>query len=263
MTDPARQRDIRAAFQRAAASYDGAAVVQREVCGRLDALLARHLPSGAAPRRVLDAGCGTGFGLPLLARRFPAARLLAVDFAPAMLERLPPGLGLAVGADLECLPLPPASLDGVWSSLALQWCQPGRALREFFRVLAPGGQAWLATLGPATLRELRTAFAEVDQAEHVIAFKSLEAWAASAEEAGFRVVAREQAATWATAPSLRQLLQDIKAIGAHSVGGGRRRAPLGKDAWRRLGARYEAFRRPDGLLPATYDLILLHLEKPA
>ena len=52
------------------------------------------------------------------------------------------------------------------------------------------------------------------------------------------------------------------AIGAHAVGSGRRHAPLGKAAWRSLEARYEAHRRPDGLLPATYDLVLLHLEKP-
>jgi malonyl-CoA O-methyltransferase len=287
MTDPAHRQAVRAAFERAAETYDDAARVQREVCQRLDALIDRQaeasasacpdfplshweragvreaapqLPRGA-PDLVLDAGCGTGFGLPLLARRFPAARLIAADFAPAMLQRLPPGLGLALGADLECLPLPSGSMDAVWSSLALQWCQPARALAELHRVLAPGGPAWLATLGPATLGELRAAFDGIDEAEHVIPFHDLQAWSACAGAAGFRVVAAEQAATWATAPTLHRLLRDIKAIGAHSVGSGRRRAPLGKAAWRTLEARYEAHRRPDGLLPATYDLILLHLEK--
>jgi malonyl-CoA O-methyltransferase len=260
MTDPEHRRAVRAAFERAAHTYEDAAAVQREVCRRLDALLERAPP--AAPALILDAGCGTGFGLPLLARRFPAARLIAADFAPAMLARMPPGLGLALGADLECLPLPAAAVDAVWSSLALQWCRPARALAELHRVLTPGGQAWLATLGPATLGELRAAFAGIDAAEHVIPFRELAEWVRHAGEAGFRVVAAEQAATWATAPTLRRLLQDIKAIGAHAVGFGRRRTPLGKAAWRTLEARYEAHRRPDGLLPATYDLILLHLEKP-
>ena len=252
---------MRAAFERAAESYDNAAKVQREVCERLDALLARQ-PAGN-PALILDAGCGTGFGLPLLVRRFPAARLIAADFAPAMLRRLPPGLGLALGADLECLPLPSGSVDAVWSSLALQWCRPARALGELARVLVPGGRAWLATLGPATLGELRAAFAGVDDAEHVISFHDLAAWRSFAGAAGFRELAAEQATSWATAPDLRGLLRDIKAIGAHAVGGGRRRAPLGKAAWRALEARYEAHRRPDGLLPATYDLILLNLEKAA
>jgi malonyl-CoA O-methyltransferase len=260
MTDPDHRQSVRAAFERAAETYDGAATVQREVCERLDALIDQSIT--AAPTTILDAGCGTGFGLPLLARRFPAARLLAVDFAPAMLRRLPPGLGLALGADLECLPLPAGCVDAVWSSLALQWCRPVRALRELHRVLAPGGPAWLATLGPATLQELRAAFAGIDSAEHVIAFHDLVTWAGHAEAAGFRVVTAEETRTWATAPTLHRLLKDIKAIGAHAVGGGRRRSPLGKAAWRSLEATYEIHRRPDGLLPATYDLILLHLEKP-
>jgi malonyl-CoA O-methyltransferase len=301
--DTAHRQSVRAAFDRAAETYDGAAVVQREVCERLDAMVGPAcslslrdqgvgsgsggsgsvLPASEAgpvckpargaqgrdagsgthrtPALILDAGCGTGFGLPLLARRFPAARLLAADFAPAMLRRLPPGLGVALGADLECLPLPSGCVDVVWSSLALQWCKPARALAELHRVLAPGGPAWLATLGPATLHELRAAFAGIDEAEHVIPFHDLASWSAFARAAGFRIVAAEQALTWATAPTLRRLLRDIKAIGAHAVGSGRRRAPLGKAAWRSLEARYEVHRRPDGLLPATYDLVLLHLEK--
>lgn len=264
MTDAAHRRAVRAAFERAAETYDGAAAVQKDVCQRLDGLIERQ-PEASGPTRppalILDAGCGTGFGLPLLARRFPAARLLAVDFAPAMLRRLPAGLGLALGADLECLPLRGGGVDAVWSSLALQWCRPARALAELHRVLAPGGQAWLATLGPATLGELRGAFAGIDEAAHVISFHDLATWIGHAIDTGFRVVATEQAPTWATAPTLHRLLKDIKAIGAHSVGSGRRRAPLGKAAWRSLEARYEAYRRSDGLLPATYDLILLHLEK--
>jgi len=260
MTDPGHRQSVRAAFERAAETYDDAATVQREVCERLDALIDRQLTPAAT--MILDAGCGTGFGLPLLARRFPAARLLAVDFAPAMLCRLPPGLGLALGADLERLPLPADCVDAVWSSLALQWCRPACALGELHRVLVPGGQAWVATLGPATLGELRTAFAGIDEAEHVIAFYDLRGWTTFARAAGFRVLAAEQDTTWATAPTLHYLLKNIKAIGAHAVGSGRRRAPLGKAAWRTLEVRYETHRRPDGLLPATYDLILLHLEKP-
>ena len=46
-----------------------------------------------------------------------------------------------------------------------------------------------------------------------------------------------------------------------TVGDGRRTRPLGRKAFETLAARYEARRRADGLLPATYDLILLILRK--
>lgn len=288
------KRAVREAFNRAASSYDGAAAVQRAACAALARFAAPYRPAGSLTR-VLDAGCGTGHALALLGERFPAATLLALDFAPAMLARLvvartgaaPPGdteraaihdagsdveseCGFAHPAcaavplcgDLEALPLADASVDLVWSSLALQWCDPARAFTEFARVLRPGGAAWLATLGPGTLHELREAFAAVDDAEHVIRFHPPGHWLASAAHAGLAVRAHDTCTVYALADDLRSLLADIKAIGAHSVGAGRRRAPLGKAAWRTLQARYERHRRSDGLLPASYDVILIALTRP-
>jgi malonyl-CoA O-methyltransferase len=257
---------VRDAFDRAAASYDSAAAVQREICNRLAAFASAHPVKGSLGR-VLDAGCGTGFGLDLLAGCCPGATRIALDFAPAMLGRLMPAAAgadapIPVCADLEALPLADASIDAVWSSLALQWCEPTRALAEFARVLRPGGLAWIATLGPRTLWELREAFAAVDDAAHVIEFHPLDEWHAVARKAGFAVPGREARTAFALAPDLRGLLRDIKAIGAHSVGPERRREPLGRGAWRILESRYEAHRRADGMLTATYDVILIALHKP-
>lgn len=252
---------VRQAFDRAAASYDAAAAVQREICHRL----ARYVPAAEpAVTRILDAGCGTGYGLQALAPLHPAATVIAVDFAPAMLARLPrTPAALPLCADLEALPLHAGCIDLAWSSLALQWCDPACALPELFRVLRPGGLACLATLGPRTLHELRTAFAAVDDAEHVIAFHSPQQWLAAARHAGFALLREEREDVCALAPDLRTLLRDIKAIGAHSVGPARRRTPLGRSAFATLAREYEAHRRGDGLLPATYDLLILILQKPA
>ncbi|NMG55354.1 methyltransferase domain-containing protein [Aromatoleum aromaticum] len=259
---------VRRAFDRAAATYDSAAAVQREICHRLAAFVAPRLASVPPLQRVVDAGCGTGYGLDLLARLCPQATLIALDFAPAMLARLAaaePGHAAPVPlcADLEALPLADSSIDALWSSLALQWCEPALALAGFARVLRPGGEAWIATLGPRTLWELRDAFTAIDDAEHAIRFHPHERWIAEAVAAGFEPVADDNFPVFAVAPDLRQLLRDIKSIGAHSVGAQRRREPLGRAAWKVLETRYETHRRDDGLLPATYDLILLALRKPA
>lgn len=265
MTDRAEhKRAIRRAFDRAAETYDSAAAVQREICTRLAAFASGHPPVGAVAR-ILDAGCGIGYGLPLLARQFPAAHCMALDFAPAMLARLVPApAGEAVSAlcaDLEALPLADGSVDLVWSSLALQWCDPTLALAELARVLRPGGRAWVATLGPRTLWELRDAFHAIDGAAHVIAFHPLARWLAAAAQVGLTAAAHDNAAAFALGADLRTLLRDIKAIGAHNVGAARRRQPLGRAAWRTLEARYDIHRRDDALLPATYDVIYLALAK--
>ncbi|BAL24702.1 malonyl-ACP O-methyltransferase BioC [Azoarcus sp. KH32C] len=261
------KHSVRSAFNRAAASYDRAAAVQREICHRLAAFaLTGH--QGAKRQRILDAGCGTGYGLNILRDTFPDASSIAIDFAPAMLEQLMHSANpddkpiLPVCGDLEALPLASGSFDLVWSSLALQWCDPNRSLGELARVLKLGGMACIATLGPRTLWELREAFAAIDQAEHVIRFHEADFWLAAARDHGLQPVAHTREDAFALAPDLRRLLRDIKSIGAQTVGEHRRRQPLGRAAWNKLEARYEAHRRPDGLLPATYDLILLTLKKP-
>lgn len=253
-------RAVRRAFDRAAASYDGAAGVQREICARLAGLM-QECPPTAPPRRIIDAGCGTGYGLRPLAEHFPTAERLAIDFAPAMLQRSRqhhPATPLC--ADLQALPLRDGSVDALWSSLALQWCDAGRALREFARVLAVDGTAWIATLGPDTLTELRQSFAQVDDAEHVLRFRPAADWALLARAAGLGVLTERRERCFVRAPDLRGLIAHLKGIGAHRIDATPRR-PLTRAEWRRLEHAYEAFREPDGLLPASYDVILLALRR--
>ena len=64
---------VRRAFGRAAATYDSAAVLQREVGARMAARLDYVK---VAPARVLDAGCGTGEAVGELSVRYPDARVV-------------------------------------------------------------------------------------------------------------------------------------------------------------------------------------------
>lgn len=253
---PAPKAAVRAAFDKAAPHYDAVAAVQRTACARL---LELSTPCPAMPGLILDAGCGTGFALPHLRARHPQAQLLALDFAPAMLGRIPQVEALPVCADLETLPFAAATLDAVWSSYALQWCNPRSAFAELARVLRPGGRLWLATLGPGTLSELRSAFLQVDHAEHVLPFPEPETLKSALSNAGLRILHQERDTLRAWAPDLRGLLRDIKTLGAHQTGAPRR--PLGKAAWGRLTAAYESHRQPAGL-PASYDTLWFIAEKP-
>lgn len=249
---------IRHAFERAAPRYDSAAGIQREIGHRLAGLMRDRAPAGPVSR-LLDAGCGTGHGLQLLRERYPAAELIAADFAVSMLEAVPAS-AQRVCADIEKLPFADASFDALWSSLALQWCDPLRAFREFARVLAPGGCAWVATLGPATLWELREAFRAVDEAEHVLRFRPPEVWREAAANAGLNCLEVRHESPQVLGTDLRAILAHLRGIGAHHVPSAPR-TPLSRAQWRQLEAAYETHRRSDGLLPASYDLILLALQR--
>lgn len=257
MNRPDKAR-IRTSFDRAASSYDAAATVQRLAC---EQLLAQLVESGmAAPRRLLDAGCGTGYGCALLARHWPAAIGIGADFAPAMLIQAARHAQRRVAADMEALPFADGAFDLWWSSLAIQWCDPAHVLAEAARTLAPGGRLALTTLGSGTFAELRAAFAGVDTHTHTIAFDAAAHLGERAAATGFRriEVSRETVAVYY--PDLRTLLAAVKAIGANVIGPGQRRGLLGKAAWARVAAAYEAWRTPAGL-PASYDLVLLTAER--
>ena len=71
-------RVARRSFARAAATYDGAAVVQREVGQRM----AQRLDYiKVSPVTILDAGCATGESIGELALRYPSAQIVGLDAA--------------------------------------------------------------------------------------------------------------------------------------------------------------------------------------
>lgn len=96
----------------------------------------------APGRRVLDAGCGVGYGAALIAEH-GARSVDAVDVAEAVVEaaraRFEDAAGFAV-ADVRALPFPDDSFDLVVCFEVIEHIeeQP-RAFAEFHRVLAPGG----------------------------------------------------------------------------------------------------------------------------
>jgi ubiquinone/menaquinone biosynthesis C-methylase UbiE len=100
---------------------------------------------------VLDAGCGGGNFLPLLAEMVgPAGRLAALDLAPdnvAIVEERRKTWALAcpiqtrVGTVLD-LPFPADHFDAVWCANTTQYLSDAElatALQEFRRVVRPGG----------------------------------------------------------------------------------------------------------------------------
>ncbi len=76
-------RFARRSFERASKGYDACAVLQTEVRALL---LARLDFTSLKPRVILDAGAGTGHASRALKKRYPGARVIAVDFALGMLR---------------------------------------------------------------------------------------------------------------------------------------------------------------------------------
>jgi len=263
------KRALRQAFERAAATYDTAAVLQNEVCTRM---LARLVYIKHAPASILDAGSGTGNAHAGLARRYSGVRLVALDIALAMLQRgrrrmtpwkrvLRKG-ALPVCGDMERLPFRAGAFDMLWSNLALQWVNDLRAaLTEMRRVLTPGGLLMFSTFGPDTLRELREAYRNTDRHTHVNRFMDMHDIGDLLVHAGFGDPVMDMERFTLTYDDVRQLMRELKAIGAHNVTLGRRGGLAGRAQLAAVTRNYDALRR-DGRLPATFEVVYGHAWKP-
>ena len=95
----------------------------------------------AAPRLVVDLGCGPGNSTELRVQRFPQATVIGVDFSASMLvsarERLP-ACRFEQG-DIASW-TPDAAPDLIYANAALQWVPDHATLvPRLFSLLAPGG----------------------------------------------------------------------------------------------------------------------------
>ena len=95
--------------------------------------------SHADPKLVVDLGCGAGNALPVLAARFPAARVMGVDGSAAMLAKAAAAGFETAQADINAWS-PEAPADVIFSNAALQWLGGHEVLfPRLLECLAPGG----------------------------------------------------------------------------------------------------------------------------
>jgi len=119
-------------------AYDRQTVRPEEDYAYVSEVLGRLCAEHGKPRELLDAGCGSGV---ILKRGKPLfEHVVGVDVSLGMLRRSLPLHRDLARASVFALPLTDASVDAVTGySLLHHLYDPAAALREFHRVLRPGG----------------------------------------------------------------------------------------------------------------------------
>ena len=252
---------IRQSFERAAASYDHHAVLQREVESRL---LERIEFQRLEPGMILDLGCGTGSASRLLSTRFQQANVIALDWAPAMLAKVGASVGTDLGsaggpsplcADMHALPLAARSADLVFSNLALQWSYDLPAVfSEFRRIMKADAMLVFSCFGPDTLYELKRAWRAVDDFPHVNDYPDMHDIGDELLAAGYREPVMDVERLTLEYPDVMSLMRELKGLGEHNVATQRFHGLTGKRRFRVMLQAYEQFRRNDRY-PASYEVI--------
>lgn len=261
------------------------AFLRREVATRMHERLA---VVKLAPQRVLDAGCGEGADVIALQKHFPEAQIFGLDASPGMLavaqdanlaarssvsrlltKWLPGKVGIGARArtgllcgDFAQLPLGVNSVDVVWSNLALHWHpQPDRVFAEWRRVLRVDGLLMFSCFGPDTFKELRAAFAKMDETPHALPFVDMHDFGDMLVNAGFSAPVMDMETITITYASVEKLLADVRAWGGNPLAT-RRRGLIAAAGWRRAMDAFEKMRRPDGKIPLTFEVIYGHAFRP-
>lgn len=137
-------------FGNVARAYDTEALQRAVYLPPQDQMIAELRKAGS--RRIADIGCGTGILTSRIARELKPEVVYGVDASTGMLEQAR-ARSAAVHwrhAAAEHLPLGDDELDAVITTSAFHFFDHPVALREFARVLVPGGLVAVATMHPST-----------------------------------------------------------------------------------------------------------------
>ena len=252
---------VRRSFNRSARRYDRSAVLQAEVLKRL---LQRLDYIRLEPELIVDLGGGTGQAIRPLKKRYRKASVLSLDMAEEMLRVARGRYSLferkwLVNADMEMLPIRDASVDLLFSSLALQWSNDLAAnFRELRRIGRSGGLLMFTTFGVNTLRELRESWASIDDRPRVHQFMDMHDIGDMLMAAGLSQPVMDAEEITLEYGSFRQLLEDLKGIGATNAEKGRSRGLMTAQKMKALECAYAEIGCKNGHFQATYEVVYGH-----
>jgi malonyl-CoA O-methyltransferase len=236
-------------FNKAAPHYDHYAKVQARIAKRVYPKLAHFANTGT----IIDVGAGTGSLITLA--KHDNRQWIALDIALEMCKLTQP-MAVSICGQAEAIPLEDQSVMGYVSNATLQWSSNlADALAEMERILAPKGKFILTCFGPNSLRELRQCFTDLGLKPPLHTLPSYQAFAPHLtlphQVSHFRLCDYY--------PSLRHLLVSIKQTGARYKGA---QQPLPKQWLQRAEATYKENYASQGLLPLTWDVMMIEGYKP-
>lgn len=239
-----------------------------EVAGRM----AERLPLfKAAPRCVVDWSSFLGAGASQLMAAFPDAALVAVDPHAMLLERSRQALHAPWWharrwrgpAASTLLATEGGSIEAqlVWSNMALHSeADPLALMQRWQRMLSPGGLVMFSCLGPDSLRELTSLYAQLQWPAPTLPFVDMHDLGDMLVHAGFADPVMDQEHLTVHWDNAAALCRDLRQLGGNVSPD--RYTGLRTPRWREtLHQAMEALRDRNGRLALTFEAVYGHAFK--
>lgn len=250
---------LRLRRQRRAANFADFDFLKREVANRLDDRLRDVNRSFTT---AVDLGSHNGIMAALLADHRDIQTIVSTDLSKDMVAGAP---GHSVVMDEEFLPFKDDSISLITSVLSLHWVNdlPG-AMIQANRALKPDGLFLAAMFGGDTLIELRQALLQAEIAEtggaspRVSPFVDVRDAGDLLQRAGFALSVADTERITVDYSDALSLMRDLRGMGESNALLSRHRAPMTRKTMMAIAEAYhDLFARPDGRVPASFDIVYL------
>lgn len=240
-------------FSRAATDYDKRASLQRMVAYRLAEVAKTVFPGKT---HLLDIGCGTGF----IARALQGHNdIIQCDLSEGMCQEAT-SVAPVFQCNMETLPLADEAVDGVTSSMALQWStDPAQLVKETARIIKPDGYCLTSMAIPGSLQEIHATFTEMQETKRLHTFIPETKWV-DLFKRNYCSISTETKQYSLFYPDLITALNSIRSIGGMNKNTSRREV-LTKSTLEQMSRYYLAhFNTPYGA-SLTWDILTIVAKK--
>lgn len=208
----------------------------------------------------LDLGCGPGLFSQELGSNSEC--LISLDLSLPMLKTNAQSSNKVQG-NSHNLPLLNESVDLVFSSLMIQWCDFYEVLSQVYRILKPGGKAVISTLIKGSLTELEQAWTKIDNDNHVHCYLAMEELVEYTNKIKWQRIVIEQEKETFWFKDVISLAKELKHLGANHVESRKNKGLMTKSKWQKMESEYQNlfFEEDKNAIPASYQVVYIELIK--
>lgn len=247
-------------FSGSAFTYKESAQLQYKVGSQLLEMVKTAKNTNNTFSYCVDLGCGPGLLTPELAKE--CETVIALDLSMSMLQSNVQ-THHKIQANAQSLPLLNQTVDVIYSSLMIQWCDFNQVIAQMHQALKPGGKAFIATLVKGSLFELEQAWQQVDNDTHIHDYLTHKQITNMLNTIPWSMANTEQVAQTFWFKNAKSLALELKSLGANYVKGRQHKGLMTKSSWQKMEQTYRDnfYDQQHQAVPATYQVLYIELTK--